>query len=116
MENTNDTTPPQTAGALGSVLAAFEFDDHPKGARTIEIRVDDKGSFNVVLCGKHETQLFGADVDQWGTWYSINNIVHVAQEWGTRSFLGALIAALETLRGTAEAETLPPTRLETPNH
>ena len=117
MNAPNNTQDAQAAfsPATGSVVAAFEFDDHPKGGRRIEVREDERGSLDVVLSGKEELHLFGADLDQWGTWYAINGTIRVAQEWGTRSFIGALIAALEKFREQAEAETLPPTQIHPPN-
>lgn len=103
------------AVAAYEVIAAYEFDQFSGNTQKIEVREEADGYIKVVLCGNEETQLFGATLDQWGTWYDAHNHAIIAQEWGTRSFLGALIAALEKFKSRAEIETLPPTELNIAN-
>lgn len=90
-------------------IAGFEFDQFPNRSCTIEVRESEDGEIDIVLCGEEKVHLLGANIDQWGTWYHIGNTVIVAQEWGTRSFVAALIEALGKFRERAEVDTLPPT-------
>lgn len=104
--------PPRSLAVMPySVVAAFEFDQCHAAPQRIEVREGAKGCVSIVLTGEKEMHLFGATLDQWGTWYDANEVTCVAQEWGTRSFIGALIGALEKFRERSEGETLPPTIL-----
>jgi hypothetical protein len=82
---------------------AIEFDNygHPRKTGRIEIREleneDDMGERLVLVLNDEETTLLTSDRDQWGTWYSIQDRT-IAQEDGTKSFLDALIHALEIFK------------------
>lgn len=59
---------------------------------------------NVVVEGKTEMTI-DADLDQWGTWLTFRigqESFTVAQESETRSFFGALMAAMEKMKGLAD--------------
>ena len=95
-----------------TIISAFEFDSNSaKEPFKIEVRETQYGA-KLILVGKNQEEecIFESTVDQWGTWYFTPESV-VAQEWGTRSFISALIAGLEVFRKNSEAETLEPTKI-----
>lgn len=95
-----------------NVISAFEFDSHgAKEPFKIEVRESEWGAKLILVGVEWEECLFESTVDQWGTWYFTPDSV-VAQEWGKRSFISALIAGLEAFRKNSEAETLEPTKLQ----
>ena len=87
----------------GEVIVKTNFEDYDDPeSNCVSLKFDGK-----------ETQLIKADVDQWGTYYTINGVT-VAQEFDTRSFLDALIKGLTKFRETFES-TLEATIIQEDN-
>lgn len=88
-------------------------DTEPGDENTVELFNTDSGMKLVVTTGNRDILALHADVDQWGTWLSIaigGKTFGVAQESGTRSFFGALIAGLEKMKPLADhGEPVDPT-------
>ena len=76
------------------------------------VRHDKNHNHEIVLVvGDAEHSILQADRDQWGTWITVGDIITVAQEDGTRSFIDSLIKCLTALRECSEFETLESTRI-----
>lgn len=62
-----------------------------------------------VIANGRRVLIASTDVDQWGTWVHFQTDFAIAQEWGTRSFMDALIAGLDRLKSVCNFKCTPPT-------
>lgn len=80
----------------------FEYDQygHPREVHQIKVleSTEDPIGKIVIDTGSEQIEILSFDRDQWGLWMAVNGHT-IAQEDGTRSFLDALIKALQDVRG-----------------
>jgi len=102
-----------------TIKARWEFDSYRAKESSVEL-VDCDGNPNydqkvrVMVDGK-EVFAFEAYRDQWGTYIGLaigDKNSTIAQEDGTRSFMAALMTALEKFLAITDHETKPPTEIE----
>lgn len=87
----------------------------------IQVAETEEGGLQLSLFrDKKEVLVISADIDQWGTWIGIevdgdgvidsvaSTGIVVAQQWGTMSFLDALIAGLTEMKRVCNINTKPP--------
>lgn len=77
-----------------------EFDDLG-GVGKVEVLDADRTDIIKITIGEHERVFATSYRDQCGVWYTIGGI-STAQEDGTRSFIDALIGAIEKLKSRCE--------------
>lgn len=94
------------------IIARYEFDSHPDTVGAVELCLDVDEIFVRIKSGGNSETVLSAIRDQWGVWYETAE-GSVAQEDGTRSFLDALIQALQKMRYMNEVHTEPATLQET---
>lgn len=87
--------------AAPSCYAAV-FDSHPDKIGRVFIRESTSGDELIVAIDGRETKVVETLRDQWGVFVSIHSLC-VAQEDGTRSFVDALISAMNEIRRRNEA-------------
>lgn len=92
----------------------WHFDNYRRGPSYVAYEeCDELDESRIVVYVEGEPQLsIGLYPDQWGTYISLDMGLEghvIAQEAGTRSFLGALFAALESQRSWIDVNTKPPT-------
>jgi len=87
-----------------------EFDSHPGRIGKVDVVCTNDIDRLFVQIGDGEpVLLLNCDRDQWGVYLSVSGGVMVAQQDKTRSYIDAMIGALQFLRMRNECETMTAT-------
>ena len=78
----------------------------------VELSDTEDGQKITVFTDRKPGLIINADRDMWGTWITFSGEQTIAQEDGTMSFVDAMIASLQKLKGITDIETKPPLLIE----